>query len=94
MPENHVNIVLVHGAWADGSSWRKVILGLRSNGIIAVTAPLPLTTLADDVAALDRASQRACGRPHPKPHRTRTVDLVLSAAREVGERHAAGAPQL
>jgi pimeloyl-ACP methyl ester carboxylesterase len=54
MSANEMNVVLVHGAWADGSSWSKVILGLRTKGIKAVTAPLPLTTLADDVAAVDR----------------------------------------
>jgi hypothetical protein len=54
MCANHVNVVLVHGAWADGSSWSKVISGPGFNDLNAVTAPLPLTTLADDVAALDR----------------------------------------
>ena len=46
------NVVLVHGAWADGSSWREVIEGLQSEGY-RVTAPqFPLTSLADDVARL------------------------------------------
>lgn len=53
-----VHVVLVHGAWADGSSWNKVITGLRARGIASVAAPLPLTTLADDVAALDRTLER------------------------------------
>jgi pimeloyl-ACP methyl ester carboxylesterase len=61
MSANDVNVVLVHGAWADGSSWSKVIAGLWSNGVNAVTAPLPLTTLADDVAALDRTLERVEG---------------------------------
>src|ERR1700734_3410940 len=52
---------LGHGAWADGSSWGKVINGLRLNGVNAVTAPLPLTTLADDVAAVDRTLERVEG---------------------------------
>jgi pimeloyl-ACP methyl ester carboxylesterase len=56
-----VSAVLVHGAWADGSSWAKVVIGLRSNGIEAVTAPLPLTTLSDDMAALDRTLERTEG---------------------------------
>lgn len=55
------NVVLVHGAWADGSSWNKVIASLRLEGISAVAAPLPLTSLADDVAALDRALERVDG---------------------------------
>ncbi len=46
------NIVLVHGAWADGSSWGSVIEGLQVDGY-RVTAPqFPLTSLADDVARL------------------------------------------
>ncbi|HUN44791.1 MAG TPA: alpha/beta hydrolase [Acetobacteraceae bacterium] len=57
-----VSIVLAHGAWADGSSWEKVILGLRANGLKSVAAPLPLTSLADDVAAVERTIARV-GRP-------------------------------
>ena len=56
-----VVVVLVHAAWADGSSWNKVIAGLRSAGVKAVAVPLPLTTLADDVAALDRTLERVEG---------------------------------
>src|SRR6202041_1307402 len=54
-----LTIVLAHGAWADGSSWDKVIRGLRAAGVNAVAAPLPLTSLADDVAALERSIERA-----------------------------------
>jgi pimeloyl-ACP methyl ester carboxylesterase len=61
MSGNDLTVVLVHGAWADGSSWSKVVIGLQSNGIHALTAPLPLTTLADDVAALDRTLERVVG---------------------------------
>jgi len=46
------NIILVHGAWADGSSWSAVIEDLQARGY-KVTAPqFPLTSLADDVARL------------------------------------------
>jgi pimeloyl-ACP methyl ester carboxylesterase len=46
------NIVLVHGAWADGSSWSGVVEQLQTDGY-KVTAPqFPLTSLADDVARL------------------------------------------
>lgn len=46
------NIVLVHGAWADGSSWSAVIEHLQADGY-RVTAPqFPMTRLADDVARL------------------------------------------
>jgi pimeloyl-ACP methyl ester carboxylesterase len=54
-------VVLAHGAWADGSSWSKVIAGLAARGVKAVAAPLPLTSLADDVAALDRTLERVEG---------------------------------
>jgi pimeloyl-ACP methyl ester carboxylesterase len=48
------NIVLVHGAWADGSSWSAVIERLQAAGY-KVTAPqFPLTSLAEDVARLRR----------------------------------------
>jgi pimeloyl-ACP methyl ester carboxylesterase len=43
------NIVLVHGAWADGSSWSKVISLLQKEGFNAA-AQLPLTSLEDDIA--------------------------------------------
>jgi pimeloyl-ACP methyl ester carboxylesterase len=52
---------MVPGAWADGSSWTKVIGQLRSNGYGAVTAPIPLTSYADDVAALERTLERVDG---------------------------------
>jgi pimeloyl-ACP methyl ester carboxylesterase len=61
MSESDVKVVLVPGAWADGSSWSKVINGLQSNGVSAVTVPVPLTTLDDDVAALDRTLERIDG---------------------------------
>jgi pimeloyl-ACP methyl ester carboxylesterase len=61
MPSNDVNVVLVHGAWADGSSWSKIIKPLAAGGIRAVAAPLPLTSFQDDVAALDRALERVPG---------------------------------
>jgi pimeloyl-ACP methyl ester carboxylesterase len=58
---NDLSVVLVHGAWADGSSWAKVIAPLAASGIKVVAAPLPLTSLADDVAALDRTLERMTG---------------------------------
>jgi pimeloyl-ACP methyl ester carboxylesterase len=61
MSEGDAGVVLAHGAWADGSSWAKVIAGLRSDGVKAVAAPLPLTSLPEDVAALDRALERVEG---------------------------------
>ena len=52
------NIVLVHGAWADGSSWSRVIPLLEADGYHVVAAQLPLTSLADDDAATQRAIAR------------------------------------
>src|SRR5829696_2843081 len=55
------NIVLVHGAWADGSSWSAVIEHLQADGY-SVTAPqFALTGLADDVARLRRVLARQNG---------------------------------
>ena len=61
MSAKQVNVVLVHGAWADGSSWAKVIAALAAQGFNVVAAPLPLTSFQDDVAALDRALERVDG---------------------------------
>jgi len=55
------SVVLVHGAWADGSSWNDVIGPLLSRGLDVLAAPLPLTSLSDDVAALERALGRTDG---------------------------------
>jgi pimeloyl-ACP methyl ester carboxylesterase len=51
-------VVLVHGAWADGSSWAKVIAPLTAQGIGVLAASLPLTSFRDDVTALDRTLER------------------------------------
>jgi hypothetical protein len=61
MPVNHTDAVLAHGAWADGSSWSKVIGPLEAEGINVVAAPLPLTSLAHDVAAVDHVLERVDG---------------------------------
>ena len=62
MPEGDgPTIILVHGAWADGSSWEKVIRGLRAASLSSVVAPLPLTSWMDDVAALERSIARVAG---------------------------------
>src|SRR5258706_13755074 len=56
------NVVLVHGAWADGSSWAKVIPQLEKAGLNAVAVQNPLTSLAEDVAATKRAIARLDGQ--------------------------------
>jgi len=48
-------VVLVHGAFADGSSWSKVITQLQAKGYNVIAVQNPLTSLADDVAATKRA---------------------------------------
>jgi len=54
-------VVAVHGAWADGSSWKDVILRLAREGLRVIAAPIPLTSVADDTAALKRAIGRSQG---------------------------------
>ena len=48
------NVVLVHGAWADGSCWSKVIPILTAKGLRAVAVQNPLNSIADDVASTNR----------------------------------------
>ena len=49
------DVILVHGAWADGSSWSKVIPLLEGRGFHVTAVQLPLTSIADDVATVNRA---------------------------------------
>lgn len=55
------NVVLVHGAYADGSSWAKVIPLLQAAGMNVTSVQNPLTSLADDVAATNVALARQDG---------------------------------
>jgi pimeloyl-ACP methyl ester carboxylesterase len=57
----NATVVLVHGAWADGSCWSNVILPLRQEGLAVTCAPIPLTSLNEDIAALERALERTNG---------------------------------
>lgn len=61
MPSQNIDVVLVHGAWGDGSGWARVIAPLVANGFSVTAAPLPLTSFADDIAALERALERVAG---------------------------------
>src|SRR5258708_35887600 len=84
-----VSVVLAHGAWADGSSWARVITALKAEAVNVLAAPLPLTSLAEDVAALNRSLDRtegpivlaehavARGAEGP-PRRRRPAGVVLS----------------
>ena len=59
-PENST-VILVHGAWTDGSSWREIILPLEQHGLRVVAAPIPLTSLSNDAAVLKRTLARTKG---------------------------------
>jgi pimeloyl-ACP methyl ester carboxylesterase len=52
------NIVLVHGAWANGSSWSQVIPLLEARGFHVVEAQMPLTSLQDDDTAVEKSIER------------------------------------
>src|SRR5205814_603886 len=55
------NIVLVHGAWADGSSWSAVIEHLQADGYTVTAPQFPLNTLGNDVARLRQVLARQNG---------------------------------
>jgi pimeloyl-ACP methyl ester carboxylesterase len=55
------HVILVHGAWADGSCWTNIILPLLRQGLHVSAAPIPLTSLTDDAAALRRVIERTTG---------------------------------
>jgi pimeloyl-ACP methyl ester carboxylesterase len=57
----NATVILVHGAWADGSSWGQVILPLRHQSLRVICAPIPLTSLSEDAAALSRVLERVDG---------------------------------
>jgi pimeloyl-ACP methyl ester carboxylesterase len=59
-PENST-ILLVHAAWADGSCWSNIILPLEQRGLRAICAPIPLTSLSNDAAALSWTLERTGG---------------------------------
>src|SRR5277367_3800469 len=59
-PDNST-IVLVHAAWADGSCWSNIIGPLERRGLNVICAPIPLTSLSNDAAALNWALERTTG---------------------------------
>jgi pimeloyl-ACP methyl ester carboxylesterase len=94
-----VNVVLAHGAWADGSSWARVIAALKAIGTKASAAPLPLTSLADDVAALNRSVDRTeepivlAGHAYAgavialaRPERVKALVYITALAPDEGEK--------
>lgn len=94
-----VSVVLAHGAWADGSSWARVITALKAEGTKASAAPLPLTSLADDVTALNRSLDRTegpivlAGHAYAgavialaRPNRVKALVYVTALAPDEGEK--------
>jgi hypothetical protein len=67
------NIVLVHGAWADGSGWRGVYDNLVRDGFNVTIVQEPETSFQDDVTAVKRGkakgSMGGAGKARPNPHR-------------------------
>lgn len=59
--QQNVTVVLVHAAWADGSSWSKVIPQLQQAGLQVVSAQITLTSVTDDVVAVRRVLARVSG---------------------------------
>ena len=59
--EKNATVILVHGAWADGSSWSSVINPLRDAGLEVACAPLPLSSLSDDIAVVAELVERVQG---------------------------------
>jgi pimeloyl-ACP methyl ester carboxylesterase len=99
MAIENVSVVLAHGAWADGSSWARVITALRAESMKVSAAPLPLTSLAGDVAALNRSLDRTegpivlAGHAYAgaiialaRPERIKALVYVTALAPDEGER--------
>jgi len=99
MAMKDVSVVLAHGAWADGSSWAGVIAALKKESVEVSAAPLPLTALADDVAALNRSLERTEGPivlvghayagaviALASPERVRALVYVTALAPDEGEK--------
>ncbi|GGH17385.1 alpha/beta hydrolase [Silvibacterium dinghuense] len=57
----NATVIVIHGAWADGSSWEPVIRRLQDDGFHVVAAPIPLTSLSEDAEALRRTIARTQG---------------------------------
>ena len=99
MAMDNVSVVLTHGAWADSSCWAGVIAALKEEAVKVSAAPLPLTSLADDVAALNRSLDRTKGPvvlvghayagaviALARPDRVKALVYVTALAPEEGEK--------
>lgn len=76
----NVTVVLVHGAWMDGSSWSKVILELRRAGIAAESVQLPLTSVSQDAETIRRALRRLKGPAIVVGHSYGGVPMTAAAS--------------
>lgn len=88
-PQQVKNSVLVHGAFADGSSWAKVIPLLQAKGYSVTAVQNPLTSPADDVAATQRAATTTeLGASHvamlSQPKAVATVIMEAAAKAQPG----------
>jgi pimeloyl-ACP methyl ester carboxylesterase len=54
-------VILVHAAWADGYCWSNIVLPLERRGLRVICAPIPLTSLTNDAAALNLTLERTSG---------------------------------
>src|SRR6516162_2989202 len=81
--KRRASVVLVHGAWADGSSWNDIIGPLLCKGLNALAAPIPLTSLSDDIAALDRALERTNGPVVLAAHAYAGAVIAASTSRRI-----------
>ena len=59
--EKNATVIFAHGAWADGSSWNRVIEPLREAGLRVVCAPIPLASLSEDIATVAEMVEMAQG---------------------------------
>lgn len=96
--KNNTTVVLVHGAWADGSSWAKVIEPLAAQGFEVLAAPLPLSSFEADVVSVEHTLERTTGPVILVGHayagavmgavqneRVKSLVYVTALAPEVGE---------
>jgi len=68
MESGDVSVVLAHGAWANGSSWARVMSPLIAAVHKVLAPPLPLTSFDADVAAVERGLERVRGPIVPVAH--------------------------
>ena len=95
----NATVIFAHGAWADGSCWQKVITPLEKGGLGVICAPLPLTSLSDEIVALERVIERTKGPvllaghayggapiAGPKDSRVRSLVYLAALAHEAVQR--------